>query len=68
MQQLVEKCRNGSSEAYERLESDYEYRVVIGKKVEIEKEESPRSKRVGQITRCKTLLKRSLKIQEVLKN
>ena len=61
IQQLVEKCSNGSSEACERLESEYEYRVVNGKKVEIQKEESPQSKRVGQITRCKTLLKQSLK-------
>ena len=34
IQQLVEKCSNGSSEACKELEDTYEYKVVDGKKVE----------------------------------
>ena len=63
IEQLVEKCSSGSSEACERLESDYQYRVVDGKRVAIEEEEedSPRFKRMQQITLCRSALKRSLK-------
>ena len=61
IQQLVEKCSNGSSEACKELEDTYEYKVVDGKKVEIEKEDSPRFKRMQQITLCRSALKQSLK-------
>ena len=61
IEQLVEKCSGGSSEACKELEDTYEYRVVDGKKVEIEEEDSPRFKRMQQITLCKSALKRSLK-------
>tara|TARA_B100000287_G_scaffold302257_1_gene285399 strand:- start:270 stop:836 length:567 start_codon:yes stop_codon:yes gene_type:complete len=63
IEQLVEKCSSGSSEACERLASDYQYRVVDGKRVAIEEEEeeSPRFKQMQRITRCKSALKRSLK-------
>ena len=60
IQQLVEKCSNGSSEACKELEDTYEYRVVDGKKVEIEKEDPVRDM-IAKLNACKTVLKMSLK-------
>ncbi len=67
IQQLVEKCINGSSEACKELEDTYEYRVVDGKKVEIEKE-NPVRDAIAKLNACKTVLKMSLKDPVVIKN